>query len=235
MRDADFWMSPGESAASATRYRPGLPLVREKLFTSSIDWRSELVGIVPEKTFAEVGGLWNTVHETVSIALTSGCREATEIDIQPIEHDLWRRFHDRCRERGVSGYNCVSGDICDDRFVADVGQFDVVFCSGVIYHCPHPLQAIHNLITIARERIVISSEAIPECIENASGTLRAPVGSCLFVPALGARQRAILREHPHPTMYNGMRFVPGRDERGLLREDGSFRYGPWWWLYTAYR
>ena len=59
-----------------------------------------------------VGGLWNTVNETVSIALASGCREATEIDIQPLKHELWQRL----RDRGVPDFNCVSGRQHDSDF-----------------------------------------------------------------------------------------------------------------------
>ena len=53
------------------------------------------------------------------------------------------------------------------------------------------------------------------------------------MPALDDRQRAVLLKHRHPTMHSALRFVKGRDERGVLNEHDGFRYGPWWWLYTA--
>ena len=198
-----------------------------------INWRRELGALVAGKTFAEVGGLWNTVNERVSLALAAGCREATMIDIQPLGNTLWTRFHDRCRELGVSGYRSVYGDICDDRIATSEGPFDVVHCAGVIYHCPNPLVAIRNLIAITRERVMLSSVTIPERIANRAGTLHAPAGCCLFVPALGDQQRAILRGTPDPALQLALGFTRGRDERGLLSVDGRFRYGQWWWLYTA--
>ena len=227
--ESAFWRSPGSDHPNQ-RFRPERPLTRTP--GRDIDWRRELGGLVAGKTFAEVGGLWNTVNERVSLALAAGCREATMIDIQPLENTLWTRFHDRCRELGVSGYRSVCGDICDDRIVAE-GPFDVVHCAGVIYHCPNPLVAIRNLITITRERVMVSSVAIPERIANRAGTFHTPAGCCLFVPALGDHQRAILRGTPDLALHLALDFSSGRDERGVLSADGRFRYGPWWWLYTA--
>ena len=226
--ESAFWRSPGSDHPNQ-RFRPEQPLTRIR---RDINWRRELGGLVAGKTFAEVGGLWNTVNERVSLALAAGCREATMIDIQPLGNTLWTRFHDRCREFGVSGYRSVCGDICDDRIAAE-GPFDVVHCAGVIYHCPNPLVAVRNLIAITRERVMLSSVTIPERIANRNGTLRAPAGCCLFVPALDDRQRAVLREHSHPILHHALTFASGRDERGVLGVDGHFRYGPWWWLYTA--
>ena len=87
--------------------------------------------LCPGKTFADVGGLFGTVNEMVTVAMLAGAREATMIDFQPAKNWQWPLFHERCRELGVSGYHSVVGDICNDRLVDDVGRFDVTHCSGV--------------------------------------------------------------------------------------------------------
>lgn len=85
--------------------------------------RSCVLGpLTTDKTFAEVGGLWGTVNETVSTALQFGAREATMIDIQPLGNHTWTRFHERCAELGVSGYHSVVGGLDNARLVDDVGQ-----------------------------------------------------------------------------------------------------------------
>lgn len=115
--------------------------------------RERVIGkLVAGKTFAEIGGLWGTTNETVSIAMRSGAREATMIDITEPENTQWTRFHERCRELGVTGYRSVVGDICNDHLADDVGRFDITHCAGVVYHVPNPVDAIRNLIAITRER-----------------------------------------------------------------------------------
>ena len=193
--------------------------------------RRRLIGeLVVDKTFAEVGGLWGTVNETVSVAMQAGAREATMIDFQAAGNPLWVRFHERCRELGLSGYHTVVGNICDARLADDVGQFDVVHCAGVLYHTPNPVDVIRNLISITRERFILTSAVVPTRIANAAGTLRLSTGQMLLVPTLDATQRAILREYFHAIGRKGQGIVTnGR----FVTEKGQLRGGPWWWLFTA--
>ena len=69
---------------------------------------------VPGRTFAEVGGLWGTVNEQVTVAAKAGARAVTMIDVAPDggpEGYLWDRFRERCRQEGVSDYACVRADV----------------------------------------------------------------------------------------------------------------------------
>jgi len=134
--------------------------------------RHRLVGeLVVGKTFAEIGGLWGTVNETVSIAMRSGACEATMIDIVEFGDPQWTRFHERCRELGVTGYHSAVGDICNDRLADDVGRFDITHCAGVVYHVPNPIDVIRNLIAITRERFILTSAVVPARLANRAGTL----------------------------------------------------------------
>ena len=193
--------------------------------------RQRVIGeLVAGKTFAEVGGLWGTVNETVSVAMRSGAREATMIDLVESGDTLWARFDERCRELGVTGYHSVVGDICNDHLADDVGRFDITYCAGVVYHVPNPVDAIRNLIAITRERFILTSSVVPARIANRAGTLALAPGQCLLVPTLDSVQRDILREY-FTTI--------GRKAKGITREgtfvraDGRFHGGPWWWLFTA--
>lgn len=193
--------------------------------------RRAVIGeLAPGKTFVDVGGLWGTVGETVSIAVLAGAREATMIDIPESGSPPWARFHERCRELGVSGYHSVVENICNDRLADDVGGFDITHCSGVIYHLPNPINAIRNLISITRERLILTSAVVPERIANRAGTITLLPGQCLLVPALDAGQQAILREH-----FTAL----GAPAKGITRdgtfvtERGTLHEGPWWWLFTT--
>ena len=185
------------------------------------------------KTFADVGGLFGTVNEMVTVAMLAGAREATMIDFQPAGNWQWPLFHERCRELGVSGYHSVVGDICNDRLVDDVGRFDVTHCSGVVYHMPNPIDVIRNLIGITRERVVLSSQVVPAQITNRAGTLTLAPGQCLLVPALDAGARSVLQEYFAKTRPAAVARGITREAEAFVTEEGHFRTGPWWWLYTA--
>ena len=190
-------------------------------------WIAELV---PNRTFTDVGGLFGTVNETVSLALRHGAREATMIDLQAADSEAWARFHARCRELGVTGYRSVVGDICNDRLVDETGAFDVTHCSGVIYHVPKPINLICNLISITREWLILTSMVVPERIAGSAGVLELKQGQCLLAPALSDAQRAILREYFDG---RGMKVAGINRDRPFLTPAGHFRYGPWWLVFTA--
>ena len=183
------------------------------------------------KTFADVGGLWGASNEKATAALLAGAREATMIDVQPAGSRWWQAFDERCRERGVSGCRSVVSDLGSDRFAADVGRFDVTHCSGVIYHMPNPINAIHNMIRITGERVLLWSQVVPEQIANGRGSLRLRSGECLLVPALSTEALAVLQEH-----YIGAgreEVTKGLNPREFVRAGEQLLTGPWWWLYTA--
>ena len=189
--------------------------------------------LAPGKTFADVGGLWQTVNEMVSVAARAGAREATMIDIQKPESRLWAAFHEHCASLDVAGYRSIVGDICDDGLHEHTGSFDITYCSGVLYHCPNPLNVIRNLLAMTRESLVLSSATLPERIINGEGVLELPLGQCLLVPTLDAPQLSVLREY-----FIGQRRTTNavgitKPLLDLFRSDGQLRTGPWWWLFTA--
>ena len=190
-------------------------------------WIRELV---PDKTFADIGGLWGTVNETVSVALRHGAREATMVDVLPQDDKWWTRFHERCDELGVSGYRSVVGDICNNRLAHRIGRFDVTHCSGVIYHVPNPVDMIRNLIAITRERFILSSMVLPERIESRAGALELYRGQCLLVPTLSEPQRLVLSDY---FSRRNIAVAGINREVSFLTRDGRFHPGPWWWLFTA--
>ena len=185
--------------------------------------------LVPNKTFADVGGLWGTLNETVSIAMQHGAREATMVDIQRSDTKWWKAFDDRCRDLGVSGYRSVVGDICNDRIVDQVGPFDITHCAGIIYHVPNPVGMIHNLISITRERFILGSMVVPKRIVNQFGTLELSMGQCLLVPVLSERERNIVAEHFSQMKVNALGVT---QPASFMAKNGPFRYAPYWWLYT---
>ncbi len=186
----------------------------------------------PTKSYADIGGLWGTVNETVSIAKLAGAQSAAMVDIQPMGNKWWQEFDKRCAELGVKNYENIEGNICDLDVVDKIGQFDFVHCAGIIYHVSDPIQLIKNIMSVTRERFIVSSMVIPEWIKNKHGELLSPVGTSHLIPAVGEQTRDILSEY-----FRGRKLADNimgeRDAASLFKPDGRVRTGPWWWLFTA--
>lgn len=55
----------------------------------------------------------------------------------------------------------VQGDLHDEATIEAVGEHDVVWCSGVLYHAPHPLLTLERLRSITKEELLLSTEVLP--------------------------------------------------------------------------
>jgi hypothetical protein len=68
----------------------------------------------------------------------------------------------------------VQGDLHDPAVVAEAGVHDVVWCSGVIYHAPHPLLTLERLRALTRGTLLLATEAIPEVRRRPRAMVFAP-------------------------------------------------------------
>jgi len=184
------------------------------------------------KSFAEVGGLWGTVNEQVSVAARAGAADTTMIDVAPDDGSdderLWELFRERANSLGVTDTTCVQGSIDDADTVRRVGRFDAVCCSGVIYHCPEPLHTLRQLSAITRETLILGSATIPEKISSSAGSFSVAPGAALLVPALTESHRVVLGEW--------LREVGGGEALGVnypLQTEWELDDNTaWWWFFT---
>ena len=110
------------------------------------DVRDTYIGqVVAGKSFADIGGLWGTVNEKVSVAHAHGARGLAMIDVSPTDSELWALFDERRRTLRLPAVECVSADILTLVEADPCPQFDVVHCSGVLYHMPEPMQFLRAL------------------------------------------------------------------------------------------
>jgi len=181
--------------------------------------------VVPHRTFVDVGALWGTVNEKVSVASRAGAASVAVIDEVPLGAPLWTAFDDRMVELGIAGVRRVSANL--DRLPEPVERFDVVHCSGIVYHCPNPIFTLGQLRLLTGEWLILTSMVVPETIDSAIGSIRIGSGQALFVPGLDAPSRAIVD-----------RYLFERDVRGAIGIDQPVErwdptnYDPWWWLLT---
>ena len=156
----------------------------------------------------------------------AGATRLTQID--PSGDELWDHFRHRCSAAHVPDYECIVGDINDPALTAAVEPADVVHCSGVLYHCPHPLFSLQQLRRITKQTLLLGCATIPERVANAAGELRLEPGSALFVPAATPFQLSVLVQYMAEV---GARNVPGIDQ-ALLDGWNVSDYTPWWWFFT---
>lgn len=176
--------------------------------------------VVKGKLFADVGGLWRIVNERVSVAAKAGARDAVLLDVTDADSPMWDQFYDRMEQLGVSVFGGVPVDLH-----AAVGriEFDVVHCSGVLYHCPDPIATLTALRRLTREHLILTS-----CV------LKPKIGP--FVPAPWTALWQVTPEQQRVLAAYWRPFVEDTAV-GLTRDwpapPDADNWEPWYWLPTV--
>jgi hypothetical protein len=192
------------------------------------EWIADLAG---GRSFVDVGGLWGTISERVSDAAKAGAVRVTKTDIQPNMHELWDKFRARLTEQGIAECRCVSVDIMAADAVEQIGCHDIVHCAGLTHQVSDPIGLLGQLYNLTNDYLILVSMVIPEHLKTVAGDLISEGGQVLFVPALDARQLAVLREHYRDENFKIGSILDQRSER-WIKSDGKPNTGPWWWMYT---
>ncbi len=120
--------------------------------------REELIARhVAGRSFVDVGCMW-TIHGALCFAAEdAGAASVTGVDVMaPSE-----RFNAELARRD-SKVRFVQGDLHDERTVAAIGRHDVVWCSGVLYHAPHPLLTLERLRELTAGTLLLATETVAE-------------------------------------------------------------------------
>lgn len=175
------------------------------------------------KTFADIGPLWETVNEKISVAHHAGATKLMAIDQFPENDPHWDRFHARMKEQRVFNYAAKSINLLDYK-----GEgFDVINCGGVLYHAADPIHLLKKLKELTKYRLILTSTITPNKISNEDGEFILPEGAMVFVPALSLQNKKITSRY-----WNV--FLGGRTDGGLTNDTvwDVENYNHWWWLFT---
>ena len=163
----------------------------------------------PGRSWLDVGCMWGVEGRLALLAEGAGAERVTGVDVMEATPGFEAE-----RTRLGSRMRFVRGDLHDPATLAEAGEHDVVWCSGVLYHAPHPLLTLERLRSVCGERLILATEALPE--------LPGVPGACVFYPALageGARRP-----------YLG---APGGRAIGITEPfDPAAGYGNWFWGIT---
>jgi SAM-dependent methyltransferase len=159
-------------------------------------------------SFVDVGCMWKVNGAYAFHALASGATRVTGIDLNPATPE----FEARNRTEG-DRVRFVQADLNDPELPARIGTFDVVFCSGVLYHVPNMLQSLDQLRRLCGRTLILTTASITE---------RETPNAAVFLPYMD------------PAAREGLNFTGPYRKRGLdsdiLPERG---YANWIWLPTA--
>ena len=139
-----------------------------RLWEKRRDWIRRLAA---GKSFLDLGGMWGVHGRAAFLAEEVGAERVVLFDGM----DPTAEFSAE-HARRESAVRYVQGDLHDEVGVADLGVFDVVWCTGVIYHSPNPYQLIEHLRRLTSEHLVLGTLLIPE--------VPFLPGACLFLPGL---------------------------------------------------
>ena len=172
-------------------------------------WRQLIVKYARGHSLIDVGCLWRVNGDYAFLAADSGATSVTGLDIEPATPEFLAR--NAARSNPIT---FVQGDLNDPMTMTRTGMFDVVFCSGVLYHVPNPVLTLEQLRRLCRERLILTTASMPE---------RRPPNLALLLPGMDDASREALR------------FATPRGNRkvGLdTRFDPKAGYGNWVWLPT---
>lgn len=158
-------------------------------------------------SFADIGCMYGANGRIAFVAEESGATAVTAFDAME-ETPEYLAEHER---RG-SSVRFRRGDLHEP---GAIGEHDVVWCAGVVYHSPYPLLTLERLAAAARETLIVGSHTIPEV----PGLDQA----CVFYPGLGQAGRGVYR----PVWpCNSVGIATPYDERPEMA------YANYWWGIT---
>jgi hypothetical protein len=126
-------------------------------------------GFAAGASFADVGAMWGVDGAIAFAAEEAGATQVTALDVMA-PTPAYEAEHQRRRSK----VRFVRGDLHDPGTIEAVGRHEVVWCSGLIYHAPHPLLTLERLRALTGKTLILATESLPEV-----PGLR---GACVFYP-----------------------------------------------------
>jgi len=131
--------------------------VRARLGSASPPREELIARHAAGRSFVDVGCMWTIDGALCFAAEDSGASAVTGVDVMaPSE-----RFEAELARR-ASKVRFVQGDLHEPQTIERIGPHDVVWCSGVLYHAPHPLLTLERLRSITGDTLLLATETVAE-------------------------------------------------------------------------
>jgi hypothetical protein len=164
----------------------------------------------PGKSFADIGCMWGVNGEYAFIAEEAGASRVVAVDVFGPTPEFEAK-----REARQSIVRFVLGDVSRAATLERIGQVDVVFCAGVLYHHPSPFDLLVALRRICRQTLILRTSTIPE--------VRGLPNAAVYFPMLSDPERGLWSLKSLGVLHQA-----GISSRFDPREG----YGNWFWGLT---
>jgi hypothetical protein len=131
--------------------------LRARLGTSAPPREELIARHVGGRSFVDVGCMWTIDGALCFAAEEAGAAAVTGVDVMARS----ARFDAEVARRD-SLVRFIQGDIHDPATVAAIGAHDVVWCSGVLYHAPHPLLTLQRLRELTGQTLLLATETVAD-------------------------------------------------------------------------
>jgi hypothetical protein len=155
----------------------------------------------PGTSFVDVACMFRADGAAAFLAEEHGASPVTATDtLAPT--DEYRK-----RAEPSSDVKFVWADINTSEAIDAIGQHDVVYCCGLLYHVPDPHHTLNQLRQLSRATLIVGTKSIPE--------IPGFPGSAVYYPALSPKDR--------------MTYQPITDPNGLAFRDDRSVTANWFW------
>lgn len=113
--------------------------------------------LVPGKSFADIGCMWRVNGLFSFLAEAAGAVRVAAVDIYPASAEFTAE-----RQRLGSRVEFIQGDIHARDTIEAIGRCDLVFCSGLLYHAPNPVDTLMKLRLICGGTLILNTSTVPE-------------------------------------------------------------------------
>ena len=120
--------------------------------------REELIARhVAGQSFVDIGCMWTIDGALCFAAEDAGAETVTGVDVMAPTAQFTAEL-----DRRGSKVRFVQGDLHEPATIAQIGRHDVVWCSGVLYHAPHPLLTLERLRELTGRTLLLATETVAE-------------------------------------------------------------------------
>jgi hypothetical protein len=137
----------GADGSEPSSWNPDICAAQERLIRTYAAGRS----------FADIACMWQVDGACAFLAEQAGATRVTAMDKWPRTD----RYLDYERRAG-SPVAFVEGDIHDSTVIERIGEHDVVWCSGLLYHVPHPVMTMGMLVQLTGRHLIVGTKSVPQ-------------------------------------------------------------------------
>jgi 2-polyprenyl-3-methyl-5-hydroxy-6-metoxy-1,4-benzoquinol methylase len=112
---------------------------------------------VKGNSFVDIGCMWGVNGDYAFIAEEAGATLVKGVDVFGPTPEFLEK-----KQARNSSVEFILGDAAHPDTISRVGQMDVVFCAGVLYHHPSPFDLLVALRRMCRKNLILRTSTIPE-------------------------------------------------------------------------